>query len=142
MLEWLTLPNIGSVASIVGIGLSVYVIYNVREIRKSYLFTAWAAALLKSLRTRSSNIKELLDEFATSIDKIEAELARCMPILDSLKRKVTRSERKSISEALRLISANKTLSDGSRQVVWDIFKELLKVEEAVSNLQKDKQWER
>lgn len=117
-------------------------IYNVREIRKSYLFTARAAALLKSLRTRSSNIKELLDEFATSIDKIEAELARCMPILDSIKRKVTRSERKPISEALRLISANKTLSDGSRQAVWDIFKELLKVEEAVSNLQKDKQWER
>ena len=142
MSDWLTLSNIGSVASMLGVGLSVYVIYNVREIRKSYLFTARAAALLKRLRTRSSNIKELLDEFETSIDKIEAELARCMPVLDSLKRKVTRNERKPISEALRLISANKTLSDGSRQAVWDIFKELLKVEEAVTNLQKDKQWER
>jgi hypothetical protein len=58
--EWLTLSNIGSVASILGIGLSLYVIYNVREIRKSYLFTARAPALLKSLRAHSSNIKDLL----------------------------------------------------------------------------------
>jgi len=36
--EWLTLSNIGSVASMLGIGLSLYVVYNVREIRKSYLF--------------------------------------------------------------------------------------------------------
>ena len=38
MFEWLTLSNIGSVASMLGIGLSLYVVYNVREIRKSYLF--------------------------------------------------------------------------------------------------------
>ena len=85
MFEWLTLSNIGSVASILGIGLSLYVIYNVREIRKSYLFTARAPALVKSLRAHSSRIKDLLEEFGTSIEEIEAELARCSPILESLK---------------------------------------------------------
>jgi len=39
---------------------------------------------------------------------------------------------------VRLISANKTLSDGSKKAVRDIYKELLKVEEAMSNLHKDK----
>jgi hypothetical protein len=140
--EWLTLSNIGNVASILGIGLSLYVIYNVREIRKSYLFTARAPALHKSLRTHSSNINDLLKEFETSIEEIEAEIAWCLPILESLKRKVGRHERKSISEVVQLISANKTLSGGSKNAVRDIYKELLKVEEAIRNLQKDKQWER
>jgi hypothetical protein len=140
--EWLTLSNIGSVASIFGIGLSLYVVYNVREIRKSYLFTARAPALLKSLRTHSSNIKDLLKEFETSIEEIEAELARCSPVLESLRTKVSRQERKSISGVVQLISANKSLSAGSKDAVWDIYKELLKVEEAMINLQKDKQWER
>ena len=142
MFEWLTLSNIGSVASILGIGLSLYVIYNVREIRKSYLFTARAPALLKSLRNHSSNVNDLLKDFETSVEEIEAELARCLPILESLKRKVDRHERKSISEVVQLISANKTLSVGSKNTVRDIYKELLKVEEAMRNLHKDKQWER
>jgi hypothetical protein len=142
LFEWLTLTNTGSLASILGIGLSLYVIYNVREIRKSYLFTARAPALLKSLRTRSSKINDLLKEFETSIEKIEAELARCLPVLESLKNKVGRHERKSISEVVQLISANKTLSAGSKNAVWDIYKELLTVEEAMRNLHKDKQWER
>lgn len=142
MFEWLTLSNLGNVASILGIGLSLYVIYNVREIRKSYLFTARAPALLKSLRTHSSNIKDLLKEFETSIEQIEAELAKCSPVLDSLRTKVGRQERKSISKAVQLISANKSLSAGSKNAVWDIYKELLKVEEAMRNLHKDKQWER
>jgi hypothetical protein len=140
--EWFTLSNIGSVASILGIGLSLYVIYNVREIRKSYLFTARAPALLRSLHARSSNINDLRKEFATSIDEIEAELARCLPILESLKRKVGRQERKSISEVVQLITANKTLSAGSKNAVSDIYRELIKVEEAMRNLHKDKQWER
>ena len=142
MFEWLTLSNIGSVASILGIGLSIYVIYNIREIRKSYLFTARAPALLKSLLTHSSNIKDMLKEFETSIAEIEAELARCSPVLESLRTKVGRQERKSIAEVVQLISANKTLSAGSKDAVWDIYKELLKLEEAMINLQKDKQWER
>jgi len=140
--EWLTLSNVGNVASILGIGLSLYVIYNVREIRKSYLFTARAPALLKSLRTHSSNIKDLLKEFETSIEEIEAELARCSPILESLKRKVGRHERRSISVVVRQIASNKSLSAESKNTVWDIYKELLRVEEELSNLQKDKQWER
>lgn len=142
MFEWLTLSNIGNVASILGIGLSLYVIYNVREIRKSYLFTARAPALVKSLRAHSSKIKDLLEEFATSIEEIEAELARCSPILESLKRKVGRQERRSISEVIQQIASNKSLSTGSKDTVWDIYKELLKVEEEMTNLQKDKQWER
>ncbi len=142
MFEWLTLSNIGNAASILGIGLSLYLIYNVREIRKSYLFTARAPALLKSLRTHSSNIKDLLKEFETSIEEIEAELARCSPVLESLRTKVGRQERKSISKVVQLISANKSLSAGSKNAVWDIYKELLKVEEAMRNLHKDKQWER
>lgn len=139
-LEWLSI--IGSVASIVGIGLSIYVIYNLRQIRKSYIFTARAPDLVKALRSHSSKIKDLLNEFETSIDEIEAELARCSPVLESLRTKVGRQERRSISDVVRLISANKTLSAGSKNAVWDIYKELLKVEEEMRNLQKDKQWER
>ena len=142
MFEWLTLSNMGSLASILGIGLSLYVGYNVREIRQSYLFTARAPALLRSLHTRSSNIKNLLKEFEISIEEIGAELARCSPILESLKRKVGRHERRSISAVIQLIASNKTLSAESQNTVWDIYKELLRVEEELSNLHKDKQWER
>jgi hypothetical protein len=140
--EWLTLSNVANVASILGIGLSLYVIYNVREIRKSYLFTARAPALLKSLRTHSSSIKDLLKEFETSIEEIEAELARCSPILESLKRKVGRHERRSISVVVRQIASNKSLSAESKNTAWDIYKELLKIEEELRNLHKDRQWER
>ena len=174
MFEWLTLSNIGNVASILGIGLSLYVIYNVREIRKSYLFTARAPALLKSLRTHSSNIKDLLKEFETSIEEIETELARCSPIAAVVvvrraraasrgrdreqhgeprgeqhgtterreTRKVGRHERRSISIVIKQITTNKSLSTESKNTVWNIYKELLKVEEELRNLHKDRQWER
>ena len=142
MLEWLTLSNIGSVASILGIGLSLYVVYNVREIRKSYLFAARAPDLLKRLRSHSAKINELLEEFDASIAEIEAELARCSSILESLGAKVSRHERRSISLVIRQINLNKTLSIESRDVVWEIYKELLKVDEEMTNLLKDKLWER
>lgn len=76
------------------------------------------------------------------MEMIEAEMARCLPILESLKRKVGRQERKSISKVIKLITSNKTLSAGSKNEVRDIYKELIKVEEAMRNLHKDKQWER
>lgn len=142
MFEWFTLSNIGSVASVLGIGLSLYVVYNVREIRNSYLFTARAPALLKSLRVHTSKIKDLLKEFETSIEEVEAELALCSPILESLKRKVGRNERRSISVVVRQIISNKSLSAQSRNAVWNIYKDLVSVEQELSNLHKDKQWER
>ena len=122
--------------------MNLSVVYNVREIRKSYLFTARAPALLKSLRAHSSRIKDLLEEFETSIEEIEAELARCSPILESLKRKVGGRQGRSISVVIQQIASSKSLSTGSKNTVWDIYKELLKVEEEMKNLQKDKQWER
>ena len=140
--EWLTLSNIGNVASILGIGLSIYLIYNVREIRKSYLFAARAPDLLKRLRSHSSKIKDLLQAFDVSKHEIEAEFARCSPILESLKRKVGRQERKSISAVVQIIAAKKSLFAVPKDAVWDMYTELLRVEEELSNLQKDKQWER
>lgn len=140
--EWFTFSNIGNVASILGVCLSLYLIYNVREIRKSYLFTARAPALLKSLRAHSSNIKDLLKEFETSIEEIEAELARCLPTLESLENKVGRHERRSISVVIRQIASNKSLSKESKNTVWSIYKGLLKIEEELRNLHKDRQWER
>lgn len=142
LFEWFTLSNVGNGASVLGIGLSLYVIYNVREIRKSYLFTARAPALLKSLHAHSSKIKDLLKEFETSVEDLEAELAQCSPVLESLKRKVARNERRSISVVVRQIASNKSLSADSRNAVWNIYKDLLSVEEELSNLHKDKQWER
>ncbi len=142
MFEWFTLSNVGNGASILGIGLSLYVVYNVREIRKSYLFAARAPDLLKRLRSHSAKINELLEEFDASIAEIEAELARCSSILESLGTKVSRYERRSISLVIRQINLNKTLSIESRDVVWEIYKELLKVDEEMTNLLKDKLWER
>ena len=53
-----------------------------------------------------------------------------------------RHERKSISAVVQIIAAKKSLFAVPKDAVWDIYTELLRVEEELSNLHKDKQWER
>ncbi|MEK6299239.1 MAG: hypothetical protein AABO41_00830 [Acidobacteriota bacterium] len=139
-LEWLNI--IGSVASIVGIALSVYVIYNLRQIRRSYMFTARAPDLLKRLKAHSSQVKKLLIDFDNSRDEIEAELALCSAVLGSLLNKVSRNERKTILNVIQLIAENRTLGEQSKDQVWMVYKRLVGVGETLRNLQKDKLWEK
>jgi hypothetical protein len=73
---------------------------------------------------------------------MEAELAQCSAVLESLLNKVGRNEGRSISKLVQLISDNKNLTDQPKDVVWNIFKELTRVRETLRNLQKDKQWEK
>jgi len=73
---------------------------------------------------------------------MEAELAQCSAVLESLLNKVGRNEGRSISKLVQLIADSKNLTDQPKDVVWNIFKELTRVRETLRNLQKDKQWEK
>ena len=103
-------------------------------------FTARAPELAKELSKRTSNISNHRNDFDHNLLEIDQELVRVHVILDSLERKVNRSSRRSITEAMKTISS---YSSGikDRDSLFIVYLSLVKVVSELEELQKDRIWE-
>lgn len=131
----------GSLSSIVGLFVSVWVLIRVGSISRGYLFRARLPDLRRKLRGHSSTISTLLSDYPDSWGEIQVELQRCEATLRSLAGKLDRAGRARV----RTIEADTARVSGTaaappREEVRGVYRSLAGLEQEIDNLIKDIEW--
>lgn len=137
----INLSDIGSVASIIGLLLTVVVFLNIRSIKRFYVFRARVPELLERLIEQSSKISTYQNDFVNSSQEIDIVVAQVEITLKSLKQKLSGSVKSSVGKILkqleRLVNQSKTSAN-----LWSLYIDLQKLIAEVQELQSDLKWEK
>lgn len=136
-----SLSDAGNVASIIGFLLTVVVFFNLRSIKRFYVFKARAPELLERLIEQSSKIALYQNDFSNSFQEIDVEVARVEITLKSLKQKLRGSVKASTGRVLKQLEKYNKQSKSSENL-WHLYVDLQKLIAEVRELQSDLKWER
>jgi len=147
MLNWLlktirqiTFSDVGSIASLISLGMTFYVLYTVRKIKNFYVFKARVPELTEQLEGHASKLVEFHGDFKNSKEKILLEIGKAEVTLKSLEKKVGRRTKKSVAVVVNLIRDYSPYNQ-SQDYLWKIYVELQKVIQEVIDVQSDRAWE-
>ncbi|MBI1925943.1 hypothetical protein HYR99_17035 [Candidatus Poribacteria bacterium] len=143
LIIWLyeRLSDLGSVASILGLVITLVVFYRIRKLETHFLFTARIPEHIEQLHEHVLKIAELLQNFDRSSRDIRVELALCEANLKSLKPKLHGEARKSVMKLTRLIiKQRESVTRQSAEQIEKIHEELIKVTRELENLLEDERW--
>lgn len=133
---------LGTIASIIGLGLSGYVFYTARRINQYIFYSKRLPQLLRKINDHASSISKLLNNFDGSFDEMHNEITRCAANLKSLRKKVPRTQRKMINSLLTLTASFSLSSrDMKKESVREVYSKLIYIIEDIKNLQIDYQTE-
>lgn len=136
MAQWVT--NLGNIASIIGMGISLYVLFEVRNIKRRFLFKARIPELVASLRKQAKELNSLLRTFDRSANEIEAALSVCEATVANLAPKLqgeTRKAARSFQEHVKQRQA-----PISKEYTYQLYAKLQALIEAVSHVERDINW--
>lgn len=127
---------VGNLASILSLIVTIFVLINVREIKRSHVFMVRLPDLRKQLRHHSREISRYMQDLETSRPEIRVEIGRAEVTLNSLKGKVPRTSRSSITKVLTVVKSVDVSKAGIDDIL-EVYAELIKIEEELKNIQAD-----
>jgi len=95
------LKNIGTIASVIGVLISAYVLVELKIIKRKFLFKARIPDLIKSLKNHTKEMSQRLNDFDGSKRDLETDLTRCGATLKNLKSKVDRNTRQTTNQLIK-----------------------------------------
>ena len=132
-----------SVSSILGLLITIWILFNLNRIRKDFLFKARIPQLIQKLEKHSSLLSTYLQDFGGSRQMINLELGKCRANLRSLRSKLPRNSKRSVKKLEKQIQKNTpTKAESSKDTIWEIYTDLNSLIEDMKNLEQDKKWER
>jgi hypothetical protein len=130
----------GDIASLASLGLTLLVYFNVRKLRRAYLFTARVPELTDELSGKASELARLHVTNAESKSQIQVLMAESDVLLRSLKLKVSGSSRVAV-KAVLIATAEYQLND-SADIVWRVYVAMQKCLAELRQTQLDLKWDR
>jgi hypothetical protein len=130
----------GDIASIVSLVLTVLVYFNIRKLRRAYLFTARAPELIDELSAKASELLRLHGVGAQSKSEIQVVMAEADVLLRSMKSKVDGSSRSAVNAALTA-TAEYQMND-SAEIVLRVYVAMQKCLAELRQTQLDLKWDR
>jgi len=135
------LSDLGSIASILGLVITVFVFFKIRRLYARLWFIERVPEHIKQLQAHCSGITKQLQNFDESLEETRVELGECEATLESLKYKLRGDMRKSVVELTKLIANQRhSLTRHSKHEVHKIYAELAMVIQSLRELQKDERW--
>jgi hypothetical protein len=131
---------IANAASIAGFLLTVWVFWDVRNLRNFYLFKARVPELQERLSTLASSISSSLssgDVATVALDEVLAELEILMRSLRQKTQSHSKSAAKRILKMLKAYPSNR-----SAEQLRVIYLEIRKLDQEITLVQQDAAWER
>lgn len=141
MLSSDVLSGFGSIASTIGVILTIFVLLSLRKIRSQYIFAARVPELIEKLSDLASDISECMNDFDTFIPQISLDLGEAEVVLKSLRKKLRRKSRKSIDQLLKNMD-DYNANTGDSDKLWGVYVDMSKVIAEVKDIQEDLKWER
>lgn len=123
----LTDSSLGSFASIVGAGLSFYVLLSVRDIRKRVLLKVRAPETINELSDFATTISNSMQDFDANLLRINEQIALALVTLKNVRGKVTGEPKRTINSAVKAIQAYQSRPPlrRTRDAVRDIYVHIL-----------------
>jgi|ERR1700686_239312 len=140
--------TLGSLASILSLMLTAFVLFELRRIKSFYLFKARVPDLVGRLSQHSSNLSNYLGDFDNSLPQIVKELAISEAVMTSLTKKLGGDPRKSVQALLesthrfRTRYTNINHLQREKESLRGIYVDMAKVVEDLKQLEEDTKFER
>lgn len=99
MSEWVGV--IGSWSSILGLLVSVYVLWEVRQIRRQFLLRLRIGDLLQALQNQAAEMSTSLNDFEESHHEVGVIFAHCESTLQNLQSKLSGDEKRQIRNLIK-----------------------------------------
>jgi hypothetical protein len=132
------LDSAAKIASIFGLLLTIYAIYKISEIRRSFLQRARLPALQRDLRKQVEDLNRALREYDRSRHRVLEDLSLCSSTLRGISRISTGTTKSLVNSAQRMIK--KYRRDQSEANAREIYVTLRELEEELKNLEADILW--
>lgn len=142
----LTFENIASFSSIVGLILSILLLYLVKDIKKRYIKKIRTPETIKDLELISSNISFGLKNFENNKFNIFNELGKCKSTLSNLYPKVESTIKKEIKPLINKLEIKrfilirkftKSLYDLNEEDIYKVYVEINLIIERLKQEEKD-----
>ncbi len=132
----MTFSDIGTVASIISLAVSIFVLIEVRNIRNAFKLKVRGPVIIKELVRYSSNLSGYLDEFEDSLPQIADELGKARAKLKYLKKSLSSGPKTSVKRLLKSIEKCEITVD-NKDGIRRVYVEMNQVLEEVKDYQKD-----
>lgn len=143
MLEWLTssfVTAIVNVLSVLGFGVTIYVMFGVRQIKNNYTSRIRVPELRVKLGEYISNIGDFLNDYANNTNQIAPQLEQTESVLKAIKKRLGRVEAKKIQEVLVLMNNLQINLTGQEDQVRNIYNRLHGVNAELEQWENDMKW--
>jgi hypothetical protein len=124
-------------ASIVGCGVSLYVLREVTGIKKKYLFRIRVPEIIKSITSYTSDLSEKLEHFEENRKVISVIFVRCNSTLEILESKLKGNSKRHLQDIKENL---KNKNSFNYDEAWVIYGQLLGLLDYLKESKKDLQW--
>ena len=141
MSEWIGV--IGTWSSILGFLISVYVLLEVRQIRRQFLLRIRIGDLLQALRIQAAEMSIRLNDFEESRHEVDIILARCESTLRSILPKLSGAEKRPTKHLITLLRSYhrpgwlRKKSKFDLDEAWRVYTALQGIIESIGHLRDD-----
>ncbi|MEI8573038.1 hypothetical protein U737_05150 [Methylomonas sp. LW13] len=143
--QWII--DISSISSIIGLIITIFLFFEARTIRRSFLRRARLPTITKELEKATSEISNRLKTWSTNERPALEMFAKVKALLENIKTKLPIEEQKKINEFLRKLQPRKymvfksSISEITEDKGWSLYTDLNTVVTSLQQLVKDSQWD-
>jgi len=134
----MTFSDIGTVASILSLAVSIWVLYDVRKIKAGLKLRVRGPVVTKDLRKYCSTISRYLDQFEDFLPQISEEFGKAQAKLKYLEKNLPSETRKSVRNLRKSIEKCEVIIE-NKEGVRRVYVEMNEVLEEIKDHQKDLQ---
>jgi hypothetical protein len=129
---------IGSVCSILGLGVSIWVLWSVKRLRSHFLIKARVPELTKALASHAKTLSIVLGNYDEGSRDVKTTFKVCESTLKNLEPKLFGSEKIATKSLLKKLSKSQKSLD--KEKAWTLYNDLQALIESLKHLQKDSKW--
>lgn len=148
MPEWLTdLNKIGSISSILGLVITVFLFVEARKIRNSFLRRARLPEINKELNKVTSNVSNHLKNWDADKKPALEAFSNVKALLENIKPKLPAEEKRKVGDYLNQLQPKKyliiktSISELNEDAAWELYTELSGLVTSLQQLAKDSKWD-
>lgn len=148
MPDWQTHINeLGSISSILGLIVTVFLFFEARKIRNSFLRRARLPELNKDLIKVTSEVAETLKKWNADKTPALETFSKVKALLENIRLKVPSEEKRKVDNYLNRLQPKKffimksSISELNEDSAWELYTELSGLVTSLQQLAKDSKWD-
>ncbi|WP_417776701.1 hypothetical protein [Stutzerimonas xanthomarina] len=141
------ISNVGTITSIIGFFVTVFLLIEARKLRSSFLRKARLPEVVEELKKINKDLSKILKNWNEDSREGVRQLRLSKEVVESLKPKLPDYQKKKCSNYIQMLSTRKlfffrtdflSISD---ERAWQLYEELSGLITSLEQLQKDLKWE-